>query len=176
MSIFSPANVSSAAMLFVGIHVVANFVVGVGLTYIATAIFGLSFVSGLFGFFFTRTPNRRRHWLWFHRRLTVLFYATILFHVVTKGAFGLTVIGLLAFAWILWRRRKPLALLLARWSWPFRRRQPPRSPGIRNGRNETVQSNDKTEPSTATLRSPRRTHRRTLRDAAVRSHHDEWSV
>lgn len=129
MSVFSHANVSIAAMLFVGIHVLANFQIGVGLTYIATLIFGLSFLSGLFGFFFTRTPSRRRRWLWFHRRLTVLFYATIVFHVVTKGALGLSAIGLLAFAWVLWKRRAPLALLLARWNWPFHHPPTPRASG-----------------------------------------------
>lgn len=128
MSVFSHANVSSAAMLLVGLHVLVNFEIGVGLTYIATLIFGVAFLSGLFGFFFTRTLARRRRWLWFHRRLTVVFYATIVFHVVTKGVLGLTVIGLLAFGWVLWKRRAPLASRLARWNWPFHSRRPPRVP------------------------------------------------
>lgn len=152
LSVFSHANVSSAAMLFVGIHVLVNFQIGVGLTYVATLIFALSFLSGLIGFVFTRTPARRRRWLWFHRRLTVIFYATILFHVVTKGVFGLSVIGLLAFAWVLWKRRTPLAHLLARWNWPFHRRRPPPLPqrGPRKHRNEIAPGATDAEPSTAT--------------------------
>jgi len=71
LSVFSHANVSSAAIIFVGLHVLVNFQIGVGLTYIATLIFVLAFLSGLFGFFFTRTPASRRRWLWFHRRVTL---------------------------------------------------------------------------------------------------------
>lgn len=156
MSVFSHANVSSAAMLFVGIHVLANFQIGVGLTYVATLIFGLSFLSGLFGFFLTRTPTRRRRWLWFHRRLTVLFYATIIFHVITKGALGLSAIGLLAFAWVLWKRRAPLARLLARWNWPFHHRRPPRSSGRsqHDPQGEIARHVAGAKPSTTPLRVP----------------------
>ena len=120
VNVYAHANVSTLALLLVALHLLINFDLGAGLPYIASVLFGAAFVSGLFGLFMTRTPTRRRRWLWFHRRLTVVFYLAIIPHIFTEGVLGIGVLALLAFGGVLWRWRPQVAEYLNRLGWPFR--------------------------------------------------------
>ncbi len=126
ISVYTHANVSLAAQAAVLLHVLLAGGVGLGLTWIGTWLFVASFSSGLYGFYLTKKPAARRTWLRFHRWLTLAFYVSIVPHVVSAGVLGRGVVGLIAFALLLWQDRPAVARVLACWTRPFRQPSRPR--------------------------------------------------
>ena len=53
----------------------------------------------------------------------LVFYATIIQHIITEGVLGFSVIAFIAFWWILRKWRPQVASFLSsRLTWPFRKR------------------------------------------------------
>jgi hypothetical protein len=122
-NVFAHANLSMWALLAVGLHVLLSFEIAFGLALVGASLVVVAFLSGLYGLFAAKTPAKRRRWLWFHRRLMLVFYATISPHIITEGVLGFSVIAFIAFWWIMRTWRPEVARFLsARLTWPFRKR------------------------------------------------------
>ncbi len=123
----SHANISVLALVAVLVHAGLKVgSLGANLTWVAFAMFVTAFISGLYGFYMTSAPSRRRSWLTFHRRWTVVFYGAIAWHVVSESV-GLAAIVLILGGALFWRYRAHANVRLAALRWPFRRK-PKRAP------------------------------------------------
>lgn len=109
-------NVSLAATVAVMIHIGPEL--GMSLTWVGTWLFFVSLISGFYGIYVARTPERRRAWMRRHRILTFVFYTTILPHIVGQ-LLGWALIGGAALAWVSWRWRHQMRANLVTWRWPI---------------------------------------------------------
>jgi hypothetical protein len=116
------ANISVLALVAVLLHAGLKLgSIGASLTWLAFLMFVAAFGSGLYGFYMTSAPSRRRAWLTFHRRWTTVFYAVIAWHVLTESL-GLSAIVLVLGGALFWRHRTHANMRLAALNWPFRRK------------------------------------------------------
>lgn len=114
--VWAHGNISVAAAVAVFVHIAPKLgKLGPGYTWIATALFAVSVLSGLY--VATGLPSRAR-WLRVHRPITYAFYLTVLPHVVGE-LLGWGMIGAVATGWALWNWRKQVRERLSRTAWPF---------------------------------------------------------
>lgn len=113
------ANLASAALVIVALHLAGAGAPGLSLTWLAAALFLVAFGSGLYGLYIASRPSRRRSWVRFHRRLNWVFYVALLPHIFTEGL-GIPLIALAVGSLAFWGRRSEAnAYLRRRLRWPF---------------------------------------------------------
>ncbi|MCH8102142.1 MAG: hypothetical protein IIB28_03165 [Chloroflexi bacterium] len=121
LPIWAHANVSLAAAAVTLVHVtLASNKFGLGLTWVATGIFALVTVSGLYGQHVASSGPGRLRWLRFQRWIVYAFYATIVFHLVSE-TIGFALIPAVAGGWAMWHWRDLIRQWLIASRWPYSR-------------------------------------------------------
>ena len=121
ISVWAHSNISLAALTAVFLHIIPKLLkLKPSLIWISTGLFLVSFVSGIIGLYLATSPPARRRWLSVHRPLTIIFYLSLLPHVIGESL-GWPLVLIALGVWYGWRYRMEMRERLQRLRFPFRK-------------------------------------------------------